>query len=168
MYVYVENNRPRKISKADFSRLYPNVSFPSKPQADTLAEYKIFPLVEQEKPKADVVEKGPIENIRGVWTQTYTGRDYTQAELEQRTEAKRRTTQVSMRQARLALLQAGQLASVEAAIAALPEPQRSAIQIEWEYAHVVDRASPWMTAMGAALGLTETDLDGLFELALTL
>jgi hypothetical protein len=75
---------------------------------------------------------------------------------------------VTMRQARLALLQAGLLSSVDAAIDGLPEPDRSAAKIEWEYAAVVQRGSGLVPAMGAALGLTEAQLDDLFIQAATL
>lgn len=67
-------------------------------------------------------------------------------------------TQVSMRQARLALLSAGLLDDVEAAIAQADR----AVQIEWEYATVVDRASPLVEAIGTALGLTDVQIDALF------
>lgn len=69
---------------------------------------------------------------------------------------------VSMRQARLALLSAGLLANVDAAIAALPSPQREAAQIDWEYATEVRRASPLIAALGPALGLTDAQIDALF------
>ena len=69
---------------------------------------------------------------------------------------------VTMRQARLALLAAGKLAGVDAAIEALPEPQRTQAQIEWEFASEILRASPLVEAMGAALGLDDAVLDALF------
>jgi hypothetical protein len=69
---------------------------------------------------------------------------------------------VSMRQARLALLGAGLLPTVEAAIAALPGVEGDAARIEWEYASVVARNSGLVPQMGIALGLTEQQLDGLF------
>jgi len=75
---------------------------------------------------------------------------------------KRIPQQVTMRQARLALLHAGLLADVDTAIARLPDPDRSAAQIEWEYAAVVQRTSGLVPAMGAALGMTEAQLDALF------
>lgn len=71
---------------------------------------------------------------------------------------------VSMRQARLALLQAGMLANVSAAIAAGDE----AGQIEWEYATEVDKNSPLVASMKAGLGLTDADVDGLFTAAAAL
>lgn len=70
---------------------------------------------------------------------------------------------VSMRQARLALLEAGKLADVEVAIDAIPDAtQRAAAQIEWEYAGEVRRDSQLVQTLGPALGL---DLDALFVAA---
>ena len=75
---------------------------------------------------------------------------------------------VTMRQARLALLQTGVLAGVEAAIDGLPEPQRSAARIEWEYSGEVQRSYGLVSAMAPALGLTETQIDALFIAAAAL
>ena len=72
---------------------------------------------------------------------------------------------VTMRQARLALLEAGRLQAVGAAIAALPSPQREAAQIEWEYAANVERASPFLQGLASALSMDENELDQLFILA---
>lgn len=72
---------------------------------------------------------------------------------------------VTMRQARLALLEAGQLAAVEAAINALPEPQRSAARIEWDYSSEVHRDRAFVQTLGAALGLDADALDALFTRA---
>jgi hypothetical protein len=75
---------------------------------------------------------------------------------------------VSMRQARLALLQAGKLSAVDAAIAASPSPAKEQAQIEWEYATQVTRDSALMQQLATAIGLTESDLDSLFTQAATL
>ena len=72
---------------------------------------------------------------------------------------------VTMRQARLALLAAGLLDSVNAAIAAMPTPERSAAVIEWEYAQTVDRASAFTQQLAAGLNLTAEQLDALFTQA---
>lgn len=69
---------------------------------------------------------------------------------------------VTMRQARLALLGAGLLSSVNAAIASLPSPQKEAAEVEWEYAAVVHRNSGLVPAMAQALGMTEQQIDELF------
>jgi len=71
-------------------------------------------------------------------------------------------SQVTMRQARLALLGAGLLSQVNAAIASLPSPDKEAAEIEWEYAAVVQRNSGLVPAMAQALGMTNAQLDALF------
>jgi hypothetical protein len=74
----------------------------------------------------------------------------------------------TMRQARLALHQAGLLSQIDSTIAAMDEPDRTTAQIEWEYATEVKRTWPWVISLGTALGLTETQIDELFALASTL
>ena len=75
---------------------------------------------------------------------------------------------VTMRQARLALLQAGVLPLVESAIASMESPTKEAAKIEWEYSQEVQRNKPFVQMLGASLGLTEEQLDNLFLLASTL
>lgn len=75
---------------------------------------------------------------------------------------------VTMRQARLALLGAGVLSTVQAAIAALPSPQKEAAEIEWEYAQEVQRNHGLVPAMAQALGMTESQIDDLFIAAAAL
>jgi hypothetical protein len=75
---------------------------------------------------------------------------------------------VSMRQARLALSAAGKLAAVDAAIASLPEPQKTAALIEWEYSAAVRRTQPLVLSLAPALGFTDEQLDALFIQAATL
>jgi hypothetical protein len=73
-----------------------------------------------------------------------------------------------MRQARLALLAYGLLSQVDAALAALPSPQREAAQIEWEYAADLRRDHPLVQSLKYSLikpdgtPVTDGDLDGLF------
>lgn len=75
---------------------------------------------------------------------------------------------VTMRQARLALLGAGKLALVDAAIDAQAEPLKSAARIEWEYSNEVQRHNGIVEMMGPALGLTSDQIDELFRVAATL
>lgn len=77
-------------------------------------------------------------------------------------------TVVTMRQARLALLAAGKLADVSAAISGLPSPHKEAAQIEWEYAATVDRSSDLTSLLASALSLNEAQLDALFVQASSL
>ena len=65
---------------------------------------------------------------------------------------------VTMRQARLALLGAGLLDTVETAI----NGAGPAAKIEWEYAQEVQRGAGLVPAMATALGMTELQIDDLF------
>lgn len=75
---------------------------------------------------------------------------------------------VSMRQARLALLGAGLLDNVNAAINSLSSPQKEAALIEWEYSQEVQRDKELVAMLAPALGLDDAALDQLFIQAATL
>lgn len=68
---------------------------------------------------------------------------------------------VSMRRARLAMLQAGILDDVTAAV----EQAGAAAQIEWEYAVEVRRDHPLIVALAAQLEMSDENVDALFEAA---
>jgi hypothetical protein len=70
--------------------------------------------------------------------------------------------QVTMRQARLALLCAGKLSLVDGAIDSLPSPDKETARIEWDYSSSVVRSRPLVVMLGEALGLDEEGLDQLF------
>ena len=67
--------------------------------------------------------------------------------------------QVTMRQARLALLGAGLLDDVEMVIAAAGR----AAQLEWEYAAVVERSNPAVAIAQQQKALTDAQIDDLFR-----
>ena len=70
---------------------------------------------------------------------------------------------VSMRQARLALFDAGLLDTVNESLALMPDAaQRKKAQIEWEFATEVQRDSSLVYGLAGALGLTDSMLDELF------
>lgn len=70
--------------------------------------------------------------------------------------------EVTMRQARLALLGLGMLSTVEAAIDALPEPPRTAARIEWDYSNTIQRNNGFVSQLAVTLGFSESQLDELF------
>ena len=70
--------------------------------------------------------------------------------------------EITMRQARLALLDIGLLANVQTAINTLSEPAKTKAQIEWEYSNALQRDNPFVTTLGTALGLSSDDIDNLF------
>lgn len=66
-------------------------------------------------------------------------------------------------QARRALLAAGKLAAVEAAVSAADQ----ATQLAWQYAASFERASPFVASLATAVGLTDAQIDDLFRSAAT-
>lgn len=69
---------------------------------------------------------------------------------------------VTMRQARIALLQAGKLATVNSTIAAMAGAQGEAARIEWEFSSEVKRNQPLVLALAPVLGMTSGEIDQLF------
>ena len=70
---------------------------------------------------------------------------------------------LTARQLRLVLLNDGVTATdVEAQLNLLPEPDRSAALIDWEYATEFDRGNPMIGQLGAALGYTTDQVDDLY------
>ena len=77
-------------------------------------------------------------------------------------------TVVTMRQARLALLNAGLLTSVSNDIAAMTGTAGDAARIEWEFSPTLKRDHPLVASLSASLGLTSAQLDALFTAAAAL
>lgn len=69
---------------------------------------------------------------------------------------------VTMKQARLALLNASLYTATNSAIAAMTGPAGQAAQIEWEFSATVSRSDVLMTGVGTTLGLTSEQIDALF------
>jgi len=143
------------------------------PQPDPSGDYKV------------VIRDGVEQDANSNWVYAWTERDmFTEYEddegntvtVQEQIDAyeakkladKRESLVVTMRQARLALSQVNKLSLVDEAIAEMEEPDKTTISIEWEYATQVERVSPWVDTMGAALDMTGEEMDGLFELAATL
>jgi len=81
------NGTPSPYSLSQLKRDNPNVSFPTEPRLDTLAEYGVFPVRPTERPEDTdtqrAVEAKP-ELVDGLWTQAWRMEDIPPAELEER------------------------------------------------------------------------------------
>lgn len=76
---------------------------------------------------------------------------------------------ITPRQLRLALVLSGvDIANIDTAISMLPEPTQTMTRIEWEYAIDFERANPMVAALGAALGLTNEQIDAIWVLGATI
>lgn len=72
---------------------------------------------------------------------------------------------VDMAQARLALLDTGRLATVQAAIDAMPGLEGDAARIEWEFRTTVRRDSALVQSLIAGFGWSNAEVDAMFVLA---
>lgn len=169
MYIKVDGDNFKNYSIAELKRDNPDISFPKTIPVTTLEKFGVFPVITDTKPIFDESTKTAVLNppalVNGEWRKTYSLRDLTPEEISQKLDSKRSEMVVTMRQARLALLAAGKLDLVDDAIALIPEPDHSKIKIEWQFASTVERKSPWMSTMGSALGLSDEEIDQLFESA---
>ncbi len=75
---------------------------------------------------------------------------------------------VTMRQCRIALLDAGLLDAVQSSIATMPGTEGERARIDWEYALEVRRDWPLISYMAGDLGLTDEQVDALFVTASTI
>lgn len=76
---------------------------------------------------------------------------------------------VTPRQIRVALIMSGiSIASIEAMIDALEEPQKSIVRATWEYSTIFERDNEILNQMAPLIGLSQSQVDDLFILAKTL
>lgn len=145
----------------------PFIIFP-KNIPDDLEFCGLFPLRSAlpQVESGQVTEPAAVEMIDGEWTQLWTVRDMTPEEVE----ASRPPVpqEVTMRQARLALLAIGKLDEVPPAIEGLSGADRDVARIEWEFSSTVVRSRALVVMLGQALGLDDEALDQLFVTAATL
>ncbi len=78
-------------------------------------------------------------------------------------EKRERMPNLTARQLRLGLLFLGKLAGVPVAIAALPSPEKEQAQIEWDYASEFRRLHPLIVQLIPILGLTDEQVDPVWE-----
>ena len=77
----------------------------------------------------------------------------------EQTRLRARLPSITARQLRLWLHGAGLLEQIPSLITAMPEPQRTTAQIEWEFSSDYQRDHPLVIQLGAALGMTSADMD---------
>ena len=183
LFVDLVTEQPK--TKVQLENENKNTSLPSSWTDETLVTLgvaKVEATPEPEVGEYQVAIKDGVEKVNGVWVEKWAVEpmftEYTDdtrgtvsvemqiAEYEaDKLATKREGMVVSMRQCRLALLADGTLDNVDLAIASLPEPDKSAAQVEWEYAATVQRISPFVASLGMAIGYDDSKMDALFETA---
>lgn len=134
-----------------------------------ITQDKIIHLYPQAIPLADFILQ---DNGQGVfiskWNVGKLGEQPTVENLVQVVVPPKVPEEVTMRQARLVLLQTGKLDLVESTITTMAGVQGQAARIEWQYSNTLKRNQPLVILMGSLLGLNTSQLDNLFILASTL
>ena len=115
------------------------------------------PIPECDTTTQKVVELTPTL-VDGRYYKAYEVVELTAEEVEASFKASVPTS-ITMRQARLALIQAGLLNTVNSTIA---NGTDEVIKVEWEYADEVRRDWDSLITMASSLGMTEKQLDTLF------
>jgi len=173
MYVKVGNDGvPQLYSLTQLRKDNPNVSFPVVFNDDILAPFNVFPVSVLPKPSYDdatekLVAREPQE-INGAWILAYDVVAMSPEEVADKLAQKRAQMSCTPRQARLALSKSGKYGAVKAFMAQLPAEQKEEADIEWEYATQFERTSGLLVTLTAAMGMTEQEVDDLFDLAQTL
>lgn len=170
MFVKVINGNPTDYTIRELKQENPNTSFPSEISDELLAGFGVYRVYIPTAPDFDydtqVRDRTTAPTLVGDrWEHSWTVRDLTAEELSQRDQEKRAGLVVTPRQARLELSKRNLLTNIAEIIALIPEPDKTVVEIEWEYAVSIERNSPWVIQLGSALGLDEKGLDELFESA---
>ena len=150
------------ISEQEMIATYVNRPLTDTQKQEVLDFYTTFPREPETRPTFDVDTQKVIEDgtevIDGLTYKKYIATALTQEEIDARFKATVPKV-ISMRQARLALLNAGLLATVESAVT---NGTDETMKIEWEYATEVRRDWESLIALATALGISEEGLDNLF------
>ena len=153
------------VTEREFRAMHDNVVFPFVMAPSVLNEFGADAVLAAPAPTVaenqTYSRNGATQDVKGNWVYAYAVRNLTQEEITTRT-AGQVPQQVTMRQARLALLQAGLYATVNNTIANLTGDVGDAARIEWEYSQTVQRRYPLIETLSSLLNLTEEQLDTLF------
>ena len=171
-------------TQGEIRRMNPNVSLPRVWTQATLDGLGVDPVLEGDKPEAgeyEVVVKDAVTQVNGNWTQQYKTApmfsQYTNEESEVVTvdqqiaeyeaiklQNRREGMTVTNKDLRLALNDQGVYGDVEVAMA--KSTNTTELEIHWNYSATVNRLDPWVVEVGAALGMSDDQLDALFESAM--
>lgn len=153
---------------AELRAEHPQTSFPHTLSPELLADFGVQQVQEVPAPDYDPLTQDrdelPPTNISGVWTQQWQVVAASLEDVAVRLANWRAQMVCSKAQGQLALLQAGLLDAVQAWVAG----QERAVQLEYLARGEWRRDWPLVIGAGAAMGLSEAQLDGLFALAATL
>jgi len=164
------------LTELGVRQAFPEVSFPTILSTPPEGYAVVFPTP---KPPYNpiteaVAEVVPQLTVKGTYEQTWSVTQLSPEQVAANEAAELARLKalipksVTMRQARLALLENGLLDTVQQAIANMQGVEGDKARIEWEFSSAVERDKQLVLSLTSALNLTETQLDALFILANTL
>ncbi len=169
---YLHLETMREVTESEIRSLYPNTSFTTPFVAPEGFEW-VFPTPSPDVTELQVAIRDGVEkDSKGNWVEKWIVRDMfadtevdgvlvTKAEQEAKYLADKAKAlvpiSVTPRQARIALLRANMLDTVNQAVASNTE-----WAITWEFATEVKRDDPMIAAVQELLGKTELEIDELF------
>ena len=171
--MYIQLETMKELTESEIRSLYPNTSFPT-PFVAPEGFAVVFPTPSPTVTELQVAVRDGVEvDSKGNYVEKWAIRDmfsdYTTEEgvlvtkLEQETKyladkAKALVPkEVTMRQARLALLDAGLLDDINTLLS-----QDERAKIQWEYATAVYRDEALVSQMQLAIDMTDEQIDSLF------
>ena len=173
-------------TQGEIRRMNANVSLPRVWTQATLEGLGVDPILEGERPEPaeyEVVVKDTVTQVNGNWTQTYktapmftATADATVEEQIAEYEAnklaqKRRSLSASNESLRLQLDRMGVYGVMSAAVATLDAKAEyegvdvTPYAIHWGFATTINRLDEWVVEVAEAAGITDEQLDDLFEAA---
>ena len=173
-------------TQGEIRRMNPNVSLPRVWTDATCEGLGVDPVLEGERPEAgdyEVVVRDAVTQVNGNWTQTYkTAPMFTatsEATVEeqiaeydaQMLQSKRQSLSATNESLRLQLDRMGVYGVMSAAVATLDAKAEyegvdvTPYAIHWGYATTINRLDEWVIEVAEAAGITDEQLDDLFEAA---
>ena len=146
-----------------YRELFPKTSFPKNGPSEQFLDEQgcvvVRSYIQHDEAEQKLVDVDPyIEN-----GEVYTVKVEPMTNEEKQARARINVPDsIDMRRARLALLQAGLLDTVETAIVGMSGTEGKAARIEWEYATVIRRNHPLVGLLQESLSLTDEQMDELF------
>lgn len=169
--IRIIDGSPVPYSILELRKSMPNKSIPVNPTAEYLASYDVFQVFPTDKPVADVVTAlDPVFNVPlNRWEEAWSGRAYTQEELDAQLAAERAGMRVSRLNCRVYLIQIGLWDNIQPLINAIPDPMQKALaQAFFEDAQNWERMDATVIMLAQGLGLSEEQLDTMFREAATI
>jgi len=167
--VRIIDGTPVPYSFEDLRRDSPKMQFPKNPSDQLLAIYDVYRMTADPEPvydrKTQRVEPGEIEAQGDGFVQRWRVVNLSTEEVEQRAIDRRAKMRVDLYQLRLALIDGGHDQAVRTEIQALTPKQRERLQILMESKPSVNRQERWINTLLSGAGLTDEQVDGIFEAA---